>query len=220
LDAGSRSSRCSAGQAGACPFEASYEELGSRFLGGDRPAPEPAGPLGARYRAPEPEVRPEVEPAAGGGGGAVVWLGGSSLGRTDPALEAAPADAPVAVVIDAPYVANVPHAGKRLAFSARSALETADDLRAEGREVLLAVADPAQALLSLEPAEVHVTDEPDPWVRESIARLGPLARPAPRRLIAPGAAGVRDSVLGRFSRWWKKAEREALGPSPQLSLLD
>lgn len=37
---------------------------------------------------------------------------------------------------------------------------------------------------------------------------------ATTHLLAPGAADVRDSALGRFSRWWKKAQREALGPDP------
>lgn len=126
----------------------------------------------------------------------------------------------MAIVLDAPHLQTVAHAGKRLAFVARSALETARDLREAGREVRLAVADPAEALGSLGADAVHVTDEPDPWVRDSIARLGPAARPTGRRLLAPSAAGVSDSALGRFSRWWKRAQTEALGPSPQLSLLD
>ena len=211
--------RCPAGRTGDCPFEASYSELARRLLDdAQREPPEPAGEIGAGYGAPEPERRPEV--SAGEGSGAVVWLHASSLGVADPALAATPTDAVVAILVDGPHVANVPHAAKRLAFIARSALETAHDLRSEGRDVRLAVADPAEALLSLGPAAVHVTDEPDPWVRESITRLGGLARPVRRHLLAPGAADVRDSALGRFSRWWKKAQCEALGPTPQLSLLD
>lgn len=210
--------RCPAGRAGTCPFQASYGELARRLLDdGDREPPPPA-PAPERYAAPVREVRPDV--AMPSGEGAAVWLHPSSLGIADPALAAAPADAVVAILVDAPHVETVPHAGKRLAFIADSALETAHALRAEGRDVRLAVADPAEALAAFAPAEVHVTDEPDPWVRESIARLGDVARPRGRHLLAPGAAGVSDSALGRFSRWWKKAQREALGPSPQLSLLD
>ena len=211
--------RCPAGRAGECPFQASYATLAQRLLDDpSRDAPEPAGELGVRYRAPEPEARPDAHAAPGAG--AVVWLHPSSLGATDPALAAAPEDATVAIVLDEPHLRAVPHAAKRLAFIARSALETAHDLRGAGRDVRLAVADPASALLVLAPAAVHVTDEPDPWIRDSIERLGDTARRARRHLLAPGAAGVSDQALGRFSRWWKKAQKEALGPSPQLSLMD
>lgn len=211
--------RCPAGQAGECPFEASYAELGRRFLGGDRPAPAEASD--SRYGPPDVEARPELAPVSlSPAGGPVVWLHASSLGTVDPALSAAPSDAVVAVVLDLPHLRTVPHAAKRLAFLARSALETAHDLRAAGRAVRLAVADPAEALLSLAPGSLHVTDEPDPWIRESADRLrgaGVDVVAAPRVLLAPGAAGVPDRTLGRFSRWWKKAQAEARR-SPQLSL--
>jgi deoxyribodipyrimidine photo-lyase len=213
--------RCPAGRAGACPFEASYAELARRQLGGDRPPPPAASGAGAAYGPPPPERRPDPGPAGDGTGGPVVWLHASSLGDVDPALAAAPPDALVAVVLDAPHLAAVRHSAKRLAFISASALETAAGLRAAGREVRLAVADPAEAILALAPARVHVTDEPDPWVRESIARLraaGAEVVPARRHLLAPGAAGVPDRTLARFSRWWRKAEREALPPA-QLSLL-
>ncbi len=208
--------RCPAGQAGRCPFEASYSKLGERFLAGGREAPPVAD---GSYGPPELEARPPVE-SGGGDGGPVVWLHPSSLGSVDSALALAPADATVAIVIDAPHVRTVPHSAKRLGFLAGSALETAVDLRAAGRAVRLAVADPAEALLSLGPGCVHVTDEPDPWIRESVARLGAAGAEvvlAPRVLLAPGSADVPDRTLGRFSRWWKKAQREAYRP-PQLSL--
>jgi deoxyribodipyrimidine photo-lyase len=208
--------RCPAGQAGRCPFDASYSELGRRLLGGEREVP-PAGD--GSYGPPEPEVRGVAEPGLGVGG-PIVWLHASSLGAVDPALAVAPVDATVAIVIDAPHLQTVPHAAKRLAFIAGSALETAVDLRAAGRDVRLAVADPAEALLALDPGSVHVTDEPDPWIRESLARLRTASAEvvlARRVLLAPNSAGVPDRTLGRFSRWWKKAQREAYLP-PQLSL--
>jgi deoxyribodipyrimidine photo-lyase len=216
--------RCPAGRARACPFETSYAELARRLLGPGREAPGPAGPVGRSYVAPAPEVRPGLATGARPPGPPVVWLHASSLGTVDPALGTAPGDAVVAIVLDAPHLDALPHSGKRLAFVARSALETAADLRAHGRDVRLAVADPALALLDLAPAEVHVTEEPDPWIRESIARLRDDGRTRvvahARHLLAPGAALATDRQLGRFSRWWKQASREALGPRRQLSLTE
>jgi deoxyribodipyrimidine photo-lyase len=209
--------RCPAGQAGRCPFEASYGELRSQLLGSDREAPESSSDVS--YGPPALEVRPSLAPSAPGVE-PVVWLHASSLGVVDPALRTAPRGATVAIVLDAPHFEAVPHAGKRLSFIARSALETAADLRADGRDVRLAVADPAEALVSLGGGPVWVTDEPDPWIRESVDRLrgaGTDVVLAPRVLLAPGAADVPDRTLGRFSRWWKKAQREAYRP-PQLSL--
>lgn len=218
--------RCPSGRAGACPFETSYAELARRLLGPDREPPEPAGELGARYGAPAPETRPPLSAPAGPpeAGPVVVWLHASSLGTVDPALSAAPADAVVAVILDEPNYRAIPHSAKRIAFTAHSALETARDLRAQGRDVRLAVADPALALLDLAPTVIHVTDEPDPWIRESVARLredgsaGVFAHS--RHLLAPTGADATDRQLGRFSRWWKRARKEALVLSPQLSLLE
>jgi len=209
--------RCPAGRAGRCPVEGSYAELGRRLLGSGRPEPEPAE---YPYGPPPVEARPPLDAPATPGGRPVTWLSPSSLGTIDPALALAPQEATVAIVFDAPHLDAQPHAAKRLAFLARSALETADDLRAAGRDVRLAVADPAQALLALAPAGVWTTDEPDPWLRDSVSRVreaGVEVHLAPRHLLAPRAARAPDSRLARFSRWWRSAEREALPPA-QLSL--
>ena len=194
----------------ACPFEGGYEQVQARFLGGGRLAP-PAGD--ADWGAPALEDRPPraTLSTASTDAAEVVWVHASALATT-PGV----GGARVVVALDAPHLRAAPRSAQAVEWLARSALEAASTLREQGRDVTLAVDDPATALIAAGATTVHVVDEPDPWIRESLDRLeaaGVTVERHARPLLAPAAAAVTDKQLGRFSRWWRKAEPSAFRPS-------
>lgn len=203
----------------ACPFEGSYDQVAARFLGGGRPAPPPGdesfAPPPVEQRPAREELRAETAPPGPSQHATVAWVHGSAL-----AAVPGPPDATVAVILDAPHLRAAPRSAQAVEWLARSALEAADAARAAGRDVVLAVGDPAQELVRLGAATVHAVDEPDPWVVESLQRLeaaGVRVERERRPLLAPGAASPTDQQLGRFSRWWRRAQKDAFRPSdPRL----
>jgi deoxyribodipyrimidine photo-lyase len=117
----------------------------------------------------------------------VVWLTAESLGDADPALAAHP-DLPAVFVFDAPLLARLRLAGKRLVFLA----ETLGDL-ALRRDLEVAVGDPVDVLGG---RALAGTVAPVPGWRRRAARLTVVARHPWPWLVVPHDGPVRS-----FSAW-------------------
>jgi len=205
-----RADRGGAGAAGGCPFEASYEELEQRLF---RPAEgrfsgvRPSGVRPPEATAPalhSPPQRP------------LVWVHMEALGPANPALRAHPG-APALAVLEAGWLAGGPtSAGPdpeaweeapspgRLRFLRACLAELPVAVRqGDGVAELLAAA-------AAHRADAIVTSRPlDPRLRRI---AGQLAAVLPVRLLEPEPfvdlplAGAGAPDLGRFSRYWRRAE--------------
>jgi deoxyribodipyrimidine photo-lyase len=188
---------------GRCDVEGSYEDLADRlFLDG-------AGPR----EGPTPRIRP-AEPWRLGGDAArpdkpLVWLSLDSAAAGSPAAAAWP-DAPRIFVVDADWLTAERPALKRLVFLWECLADVA--------ELEIHVGDPRAILPGRAAAlgcdGVAVADTPCPRVRAAAAAIAPVL-PVVVHDWPPLADCSRVSDLGRFSRYWQKAGRSAMQPTPR-----
>ena len=182
---------------GGCPFEASYETLQERLF---RPLPPPpaaaATALAARPQEPplpSPLLQPPRRP--------VVWVHGEALGPSNPALRAWPA-APAVFVFDRELIRSAQLSLKRLGFLQECAQEL---------PVAVRQGDPATAVLAFAAehgADAVVTSRAvDPRFHRIRARL---AERLPVLVLEPEPFVHLHAPpdLGRFSRYWRRAEPE------------
>lgn len=179
---------------GGCPFDAPYSELRARlFPNSHRAAPEPRA---IAADADEAET-PPVIPAS-----AIVWHHSDALGRTSPARRAAPS-APALYVDDDAFASREGWSANRRRFIA----ECAADLEAEQRAGDMAE---TVAAFAAERGATHVVVDatPDPHLRAVIAEVATMLNVivVPAR---PFARIDRPVNLGRFSRYWRRAEASA-----------
>lgn len=193
--------RC--GVFGSCDVEGDYEALAARlFRGGSGPR---AGPT--------PRIRPAPPWRPGGDGPAprrpLVWLTLDSASATGPAAAAHP-DAPQIFVLDDRWLAAERPALKRLVFLWECLAGV------PGLEIQ--IGDPGEILPARAGAlgcdGLAVTDTPCPHVR---AAADAAARSLPVVVHEWPVFCDRSRVtdLGRFSRYWQKASRSAMQPTPR-----
>ena len=216
---------CPRAQAG-CPFEASYEELQSRLF-------RPFSPRSEAMRPAETGSNPALAvPAASGPPPTrpLVWLHGEALGPSNPALSAHP-DAPSVFVFDAELLAGrTPSSGGHPAVGAapqplaagrlRFLRECLAELPAQVRQ-----GDVARELLAA--AAAHACDgivtsrAVDPrfgLIARRLAVALPLHILDPEPFVDLPLQGPGAPDLGRFSRYWRRAEARVWGePAPGSS---
>ena len=212
---------CHAARNGHCPFDASYDALQAQLF-----AP-PGAAAAAAPEPPRPRLRQAPAQRQGPGNTAgqprqpVLWIHGEGLGPTNPALRAYPSR-PALFVLDAPLLdgqagpssstGGLPLSANRQRFlqecAAALPLEqrrgaVAGELlrfaRQHGADAIVtsAAVDPRFAAIS---AELEALQQGEP----AAARL-PLIRLEPEPFVT-----LHEPVdLGRFSRYWRRAERRA-----------
>ncbi len=204
--------RGGAGRPGGCPFEASYEGLQARLF-------RPVDPLAEAAPGGQPFQRASLPMSDAGSlpGRPLVWVHGEALGSANPALRAHPGS-PAVFVFDTELiegrtattggqgsgVAPVPLAPGRLRFLRECLSELPVSVR-EGDVAAQLLAAAAAA-----GADGIVTSRAvDPRFAAIAARL---AEALPLRILEPEpfvelpwqGGGAPD--LGRFSRYWRRAE--------------
>ena len=186
-----------------CPFEASYEELQQRLFrplepqGAVPPVPPPAPP------AHSPPLRlPSAGPAPRR---PLLWVHQEALGPTNPALRAYPG-APALFVVSTELSTGPTASPARLHFVRECLAELPVAVAGAGGDgvaELLAAAAAAGA-------DGLVTSRPvDPHLVATAARLAavlPLQLLEPEPFVALPWQGPGGPDLGRFSRYWRRAE--------------
>ncbi len=184
---------------GGCPFDATYGALDARLFARndapDRAAAMP--PLHAAADANDPPIA---------AGSAIVWTHPDALSDANVARRARP-DAPVIVAGVTAMAQRDAWDARRLAFVDATAAELRIDRREAQHE------DAAGAIVRFardhRAAVVITVASPDPLLRSLAARISrdiPVAELSP----PPFARVERPVALGRFSRYWKIAETDAL----------
>jgi deoxyribodipyrimidine photo-lyase len=183
-----------------CPFDADYDTLQRRLFGGNVAPLKP----GSASETPRPAIMNHTVDVSRSS--SVVWIHDAAISATDPALLAA-ADAMPVFVFDQPALHREPWAFHRLAFLRDGLL----DLFAV-RPGFATVGDPVEVLKATHAKVVHVSDHPNPWVRETIAALQEIAEVVvhPRPVLAEYAEEPR-----RFSRYWDRVAPQILGYRPK-----
>lgn len=178
-----------------CPFEASYETLDAKLFPNNA-SDESAGKIDLMVPADAPARAAKTD-------GAIVWIHPDALNDTGVARRAAP-HAPT-------IVAGVNEMHERDAWSdARRAFVDGSlrDMRVDER----ASGDAVDAIVAFARASkattVITTASPDPLLQASIARI---RKQVPVLAIEPPAFASLDRAvnLGRFSRYWRRAEVSA-----------
>ena len=196
-----------------CPFDAAYETLQHRLVGGNV-APmatrEPPPPSPTPPPAPAPTDDSPLSPAAD-----LVWVHDAAMSWDDAAVKANPTAA-VAFVFDEPALRAEPWAFHRLAF----VLDGLDDLfaRLPNSTKQTLIGDPAERLDSLArklgATTIHVSEHPNPWVVETAEKL----RSTFRVVVHPRPVfSEYPSEPKRFSRYWEKVAPQVLGYRPKSS---
>jgi len=205
---------CAAAAAGACPFEASYEQLQARLFAEPAPSTDPVA-AGSPSGSVAPSSSAGGAPAAGLPSRPILWIHGEALGPANPALRAHPGR-PALFVFDDALIAGHPATSgdgaaaggaasplslKRLAFLQECLLEL---------PVAIRRGDVAAELLAF--ARRHGADGivtsagVDPRFEAIRARL---AAALPVQVLAPEpfvALAEGEADLGRFGRYWRRAE--------------
>ena len=207
-------SRGGAAAPGGCPFDASYEWLQARLFRSPEPGEQalPPGGLaaggGVMEEGPDRSVAPlalalaaPLQPPRR----PLVWVHEEALGPANPALRAHPGS-PALAVLDPAGIAGLalspsPH---RLRFLRDCLRELPLELReGDGGAVLLAAA-------AAHGADAIVTSRPvDPRLLRLASRLAaalPLQLLEPEPFVALPFEGPGAPDLGRFSRYWRRAE--------------
>jgi len=195
-----------------CPFRAGYDDLQEKLFNtrraplqmvGRHEPPKPPAPRDpVRTPAPEPAKSP-----------AVVWVHDAALSPDDAALKANP-DAAVVFAFDERQLVREPWAFHRLAFVFDGVVELMRGLPNPVK--LVTIGDPATDLAAvarqLGATAVHLTDSPNPAVREAAATLRRsfTVNDYPRPVLAEYTEEPR-----RFSRYWDKCAPQVLGYAPK-----
>ena len=199
---------CPAAAAGTCPFEASYEALQEQLFAAQAPAGTSSGASASTSASASANDSPW---RANTGHSAsptprqpLLWIHGEALGPANPALRAHPGRPALFVLEATPLSAN------RLRFLQ----ECAAELPLQQRRGV--VAEELLAAAHAEGADGIVTSRAvDPRIAAIAAELEALQRHEPPAQRLPLIAlepdpfvELDDSVdLGRFSRYWRRAER-------------
>ena len=183
-----------------CIFEGSYEQIEAQLVVRGRPGEPDDSDIAARLsRVPAP-VTPPAPPA----NQPVIWLHGDNLSPRSPALAAYPG-APAVWVWDSDLLTRSRISFKRIVFLAECLAELPATLR-RGDVTLEVVRFAAE-----HGADQVVTNaSPSPRfaaIRREIERTLPVAVLDGEPFVTP--SGTLD--LQRFSRYWRKVERAALG---------
>ena len=215
--------RGGAGTPGGCPFEASYEELQARLFRPVHPRAE-AAPVAYPHQG-------SASPMSVAGSSPrkpLLWVHGEALGPANPALRAYPGS-PALFVFDRELidgrtattggqgvgVAPVPLAPGRLRFLR----ECLSELPVTVREGDVA-AELLEAAVTVGADGIVTSQAVDPRFSAIAARL---AKALPLRILEPepfvelpwNGRGAPD--LGRFSRYWRRAEPRVWGADAGLS---
>lgn len=191
------------------PFDASYEAIAERFLGGygrggyaERPAEQPS----TEGRVPHPRLErdPLDDP--------VVLLHGERLSPAAAALAAVDDDRPVIVGLDATRFRDEQPSFQRLAFAVQLAADLARRLRSDGREVDLLLFDGVDELAAAVRARGASVTSADSWHPGTWAALDRLDRVhgTPVSVVADEPFARVSAPLRSFSSWWRRAERVAM----------
>jgi deoxyribodipyrimidine photo-lyase len=200
---------CQAAAAGTCPFEASYEALQEQLFAPQAPAP--SGGTSGNHSANDSPWRAIPSHSASSSSSSshsprqpLLWIHHEALGPANPALRAHPGRPALFVLDAAPLSAN------RLRFLQECAAELPlQQRRGVVAEELLSVA-------HAEGADAIVTSRAvDPHIATIAAELDarqrhePPARRLPLIALDPDPfVELEEPVdLGRFSRYWRRAER-------------
>jgi len=214
--------RCPAAQNGSCPFDASYDALQAQLF---RSSGAGAATMPEAPRPPLRQVASRQAAAANPTGAPrrpVLWIHGEALGPANPALRAHPGR-PALFVLDAPLLAGetgpssssggLPLSANRVRFLQDCAsslpLEqrrgaVAAELLRFAREhdadaiVTSGAVDPRFATIS---AELEALQQAEPTARLPLISLEP----------EPFVTLDEPVDLGRFSRYWRRAERRVWG---------
>jgi deoxyribodipyrimidine photo-lyase len=200
---------CQAAAAGTCPFEASYEALQEQLFAPQAPAPSggASGNASANdspWRAIPAHSTSSSFSSSHASRQPLLWIHHEALGPANPALRAHPGRPALFVLDAAPLSAN------RLRFLQECAAELPlQQRRGVVAEELLSVA-------HAEGADAIVTSRAvDPHIATIAAELDARQRHAPPARRLPLIALDPDPFveleepvdLGRFSRYWRRAER-------------
>jgi deoxyribodipyrimidine photo-lyase len=194
---------------GGCPFDADYATLDARLF--------VKAPRAASTAPVDFTVAADVRVRPSGDDPAIVWVHPDALNDDGIARRTAP-DAPVfAAAFDAMHARDA-WSPLRRAFVDGSLAEMRVDARASG--------DDAAAIVAFARAagarRVITTASPDPLIRAIVAQV---ARELPIVALDPPpfATLAKSTNLGRFSRYWKRAEPSAFeptaAPDPRQALL-
>ncbi len=198
-----------------CPFDASYEQLQHRLFAGNR------APLATnRPVAIQPDNPPETEVALAPDISAtlhqtkhLIWIHDAALSPEDPAIKLNPGAALV-FVFDKPQLRAEPWAFHRLAFVFDGVCDLFQTVPNPVQEVC--VGDPVVEITQTAKVTgadtIHVTDHPNPRVRQTVEalkrRFSVVVHPRP--VLAEYADEPR-----RFTRYWEKAAPQVLGYQPK-----
>lgn len=143
----------------------------------------------------------------------VVWVHDAALSPADAALKANPTAA-VGFAFDERSLRREPRAFHRLAFVFDGVVELMCGLPNPVKLVTLGdpATDLAAAAKHLGAATVHVTDHPNPWVRETAATLRKTF--AVTEYARPVLTEYAEEPR-RFSRYWDKSAAQVLGYAPK-----
>ena len=198
---------CPAAAAGTCPFEASYEALQEQLFAAQAPAGTSSGASASTSASASANDSPWRANTGHSASSAprqpLLWIHGEALGPANPALRAHPGRPALFVLEAAPLSPN------RLRFLQ----ECAAELPLQQRRGV--VAEELLAAARAEGADGIVTSRAvDPPIAAIAAELEALQRHEPPAQRLPLIAlepdpfvELDDSVdLGRFSRYWRRAE--------------
>ena len=220
FSSGSYCQGCPKAEAG-CPFEGSYESLEARLFRPHDPRADSSIPLPPAATPPRPEssgptpLRP------------MVWVHGEALGPANPALRAHPG-APAVFVFDHDLISGLtattgghgeagpaPLASGRLQFLRDCLTELTVEVR-QG-----AVAEELLAAAAIHGCDGIVTSRAvDPRFSRIASRLAqtlPLRILDPEPFVALPVLGPGTPDLGRFNRYWRRAEPLVWGETTTVS---
>ena len=135
----------------------------------------------------------------------IIWVHIDALSRDHPVFTAAPAHSPAVFVWDAADMARRGWTLKRCLF----VMECVEDLDVE------VIEGEASAVLShLAPARLFMADTPDTALRHV---ADGLAAEVVRVRERPFSSVPPNTDMGRFFRFWNKARKSALSPTPETA---
>ena len=186
---------------GGCPFDADYATLRARLF--EKPSPS------AEKKRVDLTAEADTAAMPAEAGDAVVWVHPDAMNDDGVARSAAPGAPVIAAAFEAMHVRDG-WSTRRRAFVDASLAGVRVDSTAGG--------DDADAIVAFAEANgarrIITTASPDPLIRAitaSVARMIPVAVLEP----PPFTSIDRRVNLGRFSRYWKRAEHAAFEPSAQ-----
>lgn len=180
---------------GRCDFEGSYEDITEQLFGDARPLDD--APRSADLDRPAALLPPAT------GGPAIVWVHVDDLNPEGPSLAAHPG-APAVFVWDEPALAASPMGSNRQAFIEECLAELPVEVR-RGDPAAVVPAFAAERGMT----RVALTYSPDPRIKQ-LAQGFAATLGVDVLVPEPFVDLAREPDLGRFSRYWRSAEKALL----------